>query len=616
MKSLLPVLSIYAVATVLPANADPFAAPASYYDSATGAGSTLKDQLHDLIDDHTVYSYNDARAILQDTDVDPDDPDRLILVYDRVSLDVSGLISSPGIPGWDSGASWNREHTWPRSRGVNSSGADNSDLHQLRPSDPGINSSRSNLNFGGEYGQSFGRVTDGGVTVWYPGDEDAGMIARQQFYMAVRYDGSDPSTEDLELASGNPASSVGLGDLDRLIEWHYAAAPDDFERRRNNVIYDDYQGNRNPFVDRPEYVWSVFVDQANDSQISVASGVADGTGGSSLSLDLGAVFVGGAGPATESVTLNKTGGDGTYFALDTNGATTSSLEDGRHAFRTNTTDSVTFSVGLDADSNTAGFYGGSVLIDNLDVTAGGGVGRGAQDGDDVISLSYSVFDHAVASFSEDVSNKVLTLDFGEVSQSSGVEGTSFSVFNLEQTEGFTASLGLADWSFVSGDESAFDVTGPTDAIAAGSFSDQVAQVDTSVAGLFSATWEIIVGDTLDAAGAQSETLTLHLLAEVVADALLGDYNGNGMVDAADYTVWADSFGSTTALAADSNGDGVVNAADYTVWADNFGNSTASVGTSVVVPEPASLVLVLLGASGLWARRLNRTSSDADRQVSF
>ena len=131
--------------------AGPFDPPANYYDTATGTGATLQSQLHNIIDNHTVMSYGDARATLQDTDRDTSNPGHIILVYNRVSLDVSGLFAS-GIPGWDSGVSWNREHTWPRSRGVDTTGADNSDLHQLRPSDPGVNGSRGNLNFGGEFG--------------------------------------------------------------------------------------------------------------------------------------------------------------------------------------------------------------------------------------------------------------------------------------------------------------------------------------------------------------------------------------------------------------------------------------------------------------------------------
>jgi hypothetical protein len=49
----------------------------------------------------------------------------------------------------------------------------------------------------------YGDVTDNGAPQWYPGDADAGMIARQAFYMAVRYDGSDANTTNLELFAGH-----------------------------------------------------------------------------------------------------------------------------------------------------------------------------------------------------------------------------------------------------------------------------------------------------------------------------------------------------------------------------------------------------------------------------
>ncbi|MEM6799586.1 MAG: endonuclease, partial [Planctomycetota bacterium] len=128
--------------------ADAFDPPAGYYSTATGTGATLKSQLHNIIDDHTVLSYGSARANLQVTDQDPNDPDSILLAYNRVSLDLTNVGPASGIQGWDSGTSWNREHTWPRARGVGSSGADNSDLHQLRPSNPSVNSDRDNLNFG------------------------------------------------------------------------------------------------------------------------------------------------------------------------------------------------------------------------------------------------------------------------------------------------------------------------------------------------------------------------------------------------------------------------------------------------------------------------------------
>ena len=110
---------VYACALVAVAGAahgDIYEPPAGYYSSAAGlTGAALKNELHNIIDDHTVLTYGDARTILQDLDVDPNDPNSIILVYEGDSLDVSLINPGGSIPGWDSGISWNREHCWPRS---------------------------------------------------------------------------------------------------------------------------------------------------------------------------------------------------------------------------------------------------------------------------------------------------------------------------------------------------------------------------------------------------------------------------------------------------------------------------------------------------------------------
>ena len=84
--------------------------------------------------------------------------------------------------------------------------------------------------------------------------------------------------------------------------------------------------------------------------------------------------------------------------------------------------------------------------------------------------------------------------------------------------------------------------------------------------------------------------------------VVGDYNGNGEVDAADYTVWADTFNTnvTPFEGADGNGDGVIDAADYTIWADNFGNSAAA-AAAFPIPEPSSLALLGLGGLAMLSR---------------
>jgi hypothetical protein len=83
----------------------------------------------------------------------------------------------------------------------------------------------------------------------------------------------------------------------------------------------------------------------------------------------------------------------------------------------------------------------------------------------------------------------------------------------------------------------------------------------------------------------------------VVTPLLGDYNGNGAVDAADYVVWRNALDTSTTLPNDET-PGAVDAADYQVWRTNFGHAagSGSATASTSVPEPAIAVLLLIG----WA----------------
>lgn len=92
---------------------------------------------------------------------------------------------------------------------------------------------------------------------------------------------------------------------------------------------------------------------------------------------------------------------------------------------------------------------------------------------------------------------------------------------------------------------------------------------------------------------------LYLALETAAEPLIGDYNGDGFVDAADYTVYRDTLGDSVDVGtgADGNGNGVVDPGDYGVWAAAFGSAS-----SVAVPEPSTALLVAAGLAVIARRR--------------
>ncbi len=354
--------------------ADQYDAPTNYYNNATGTGATLKGQLRTIISNAVDRSYDSARQALAITDRDPNNPSNVLLVYNRAS--VSGA--------WDGGNTWNREHIWPQSL---LNGADDSDYFNLRPSNPSINSSRGNKGFGTTSTPASASYGSQG-TLYYPGSPDRGDVARSLFYMATRY------SSNLTLVNGAPGAGQ-MGDLASLLKWHYEDVPDTFERRRNQEIYSNStnssysQGNRNPYVDRPEYAWSVFGDGANDSKLYVGS-ANPGNGTSSQTVDLGRVMRNAAAPAAQSITLNKAGADPTYFEVTTTGNATSSITGRFNAFGYNV-QTRTMQVGLNAGTSSTGLKSGTVTIDNLDITTSG-TGTGSNDGNDTIVAQYAVLD--------------------------------------------------------------------------------------------------------------------------------------------------------------------------------------------------------------------------------
>lgn len=207
----------------------------AYYETAINLqGDVLKVTLNNIINSNfTGLLYGDARDILQESDEDPDNPSNVMLVYTGYSVSST----------WDSGLTWNREHVWPQSRlGVYVSYDDDfpskaTDIHNLKPSDPDENASRSNDYFSTVSGSDF----------YEPRDEVKGDIARILFYMATMYFDLTLNNDEL---SGTGEKSMGM--LSMLLEWNELDPVDDFERNRNEVIY-SYQGNRNPFIDYPEF---------------------------------------------------------------------------------------------------------------------------------------------------------------------------------------------------------------------------------------------------------------------------------------------------------------------------------------------------------------------------
>ncbi len=533
--------------------------PSNYYSNATGSGATLKSQLTSAMSaGHIQRTYGDFRFSAAVHDQDPANSSRIILAY-------SGLANTSA---WDSAATWNREHVWPQSRqpgSVNNGSQGNlGDPHALRPCNTQVNSNRGSMPFG--FGNTTGSFRDLGI-YWFVGDMCRGDIARSLFYSDTRW-----TNLGISLVNGNPSGNQ-MGDLAALIEWHYLDPPDEFERRRNHVIYSSqlnpqyFTRNRNAYIDNPEFVWSVYVDQMNDSTITVAGGSSTASGTSSLQIDFGAAIVGTNVSTNQSITLNKAGNDGTYFSVEPLGDALSDVEGKNNAFKMNGPDSRMINVSLAYDQQTAGNYDGAIMFDNLDITTQGGIGNGANDGNDFVTLALKVVDHANASFDSAADLDVLTVDLGDISIGEPITPVDFSMFNLASQSGaaLTAKMDLLgantmpQSSFLTLSSSVFQD------LAADDFIDLSIEGTPTQLGAGSTQFAFALTDE-DIPGKELQFLQLIVNYDVVDGFLLGDVNMDGVVDFLDIGPFIALLANNTFLdEADCNRDGQVNFLDIAAF---------------------------------------------------
>lgn len=217
-----------------------------YYKDAEGlTGSALKAKLRQITSaNYTSIAYSAGLAqVLPYTDQDPANPDNIILLYGHVS--VKNVVNT----------NWNREHVWPQSKASGWFGKTGAgcDVHHIHPENPSVNSTRGNLLMGEVLGGTAVTYPNGviagyrGNGKFEPNDVSKGDVARVYLYMAIRYsqvDSSYPLTNTIE-------------SIETLLRWHEEDPVDDFERVRNNRAQEK-QGNRNPFVDYPEFARLIF----------------------------------------------------------------------------------------------------------------------------------------------------------------------------------------------------------------------------------------------------------------------------------------------------------------------------------------------------------------------
>lgn len=233
------------VCTSLSTKAKAYYTGSYVYDTLSKQSSnTLKGNLKTLMTNtqSKVTSYNELKTMHAYADSTAGSSSKMTLVYSSASISST----------WDNGKTWNREHVWPQSLGTFTTTKCGSDLHHLHPADSKVNSTRCNLPYGVvTTGTSYKTAkTTSGVTAGYytsnfyePLDNAKGDIARTLLYVYVRW--------------GETNLTDVIQSTDVLLKWCQADPVDTWEMGRNDSVQ-SIQGNRNVFIDYPEYAWLIF----------------------------------------------------------------------------------------------------------------------------------------------------------------------------------------------------------------------------------------------------------------------------------------------------------------------------------------------------------------------
>ncbi|GEN77277.1 endonuclease [Chryseobacterium hagamense] len=245
-------------------------APSGYYSSAGGlSGASLKTALSSIITNgHQDKGYNGLWTGYKTTDIDKNyENDGSIL--DIYSEKPSGTDPYKFTPGTNQcgtysteGNCYNREHLVPQSLFSEASPMV-SDIHFIRATDGKVNGMRSNYPFGkvgtasftSRNGSKLGTSASSGYsgTVFEPIDEFKGDVARMIFYFVTRYQSKLSTFSSGNMLGSSAFPGLQTWELNVLLAWHNQDPVSQAEINRNNASY-SFQGNRNPFIDNPDYV--------------------------------------------------------------------------------------------------------------------------------------------------------------------------------------------------------------------------------------------------------------------------------------------------------------------------------------------------------------------------